>query len=129
VKHLAKVGGAVRYASRTTGFDFEKWLTWAAVAGVAYVGYQVYSTVKGVKGALNSVGSAIGSGLYDLFHPNEGKKYSLQYRVKFPDGKDHYIFSDDIDKSGRFTWNGRRYQMLVDKGKQTGTNKYATPVG
>src|SRR3990172_8060305 len=100
MKHIAKVGGAVRYASRTTGVDFEKWLTWAAVAGVAYVGYQVYSTVKGatdvVSGALNSLGSALGTGLYELFHPGEGTKYSLQYRVKFPDGKDHYIFTDDI---------------------------------
>lgn len=42
-KRLAGYGGsAVRYASRTTGVNFEKWLTWAAIGGVAYVAYSIY---------------------------------------------------------------------------------------
>ena len=41
-KYLTHAGSAVRYASRTTGVDFEKWLTWAAIGGVAYVVYSIY---------------------------------------------------------------------------------------
>lgn len=128
-KALAAGGSAVRYASRTTGFDFEKWLTWAAVAGVAYVGYKIYSTVSGaadvVSGALNSTGSAIGSGLYDFFHPDQTGEM-LFYTVTFPNGERHAIGSREVDSSGRFTYNARRYQIVTKKGT---SQKYATPVG
>ena len=107
--------------------NFEKWLTWGAIAGVAYLAYQAVSTVASVKGALNSLGSALGSGLYDLFHPDQTGEM-LYYTVQFPDGERHAVGSRTVDGSGRFTWGGRRYQLLVDKGVKKGVNKYAVPV-
>jgi hypothetical protein len=43
-----KVLGAVRYASGTTGVNFEKWLTWAALAGGAFIAYKAYRGVADV---------------------------------------------------------------------------------
>lgn len=126
-KFVSGAGSAVRYASKTTGVNFEKILTWVAIGGIGYLVYQIYSAGSAAKAALNSVGSAIGTGLYDYFHPNETGEM-LYYTVEFPDGQRHAVGSKTVDTSGRFTWGGRRYQLLVDKGKPTGVNKYAAPV-
>lgn len=127
-KYASQAGRAVRYASRTTGVDFEKLLTWAAIAGIGFFGYKIYSGLSAVKDSLSSLGSALGSGLYDLFHPDQTGEMVF-YNVLFPDGQKHAIPSRSVDSSGRFTYQGRRYQLLVDKGKQSGVNKYAVPVG
>jgi hypothetical protein len=126
-KALAMGGSAVRYASRTTGVNFEKLLTWGAIGGVAYLLYGIYSAGSGAKKALNSLGSALGTGLYEIFHPNAVGEM-LFYTVEFPDGQRHAVGSRDVDRSGRFTREGRRYQLVVEKGIKTGVNKFAVPV-
>lgn len=123
-----KALGAVRYASRTTGVNLEKWLTWVALGGVAYVVYQFVSTASAAKDALNSVGSAIGTGLYEVFHPSDGQRVvSPTISFRFPDGTVGAVEAVDVDKDGRFTYfrTGRRYQLMKKAGD---TKTYAVPV-
>lgn len=107
---MSKAVAAVRYASRTTGVNFEKILTWAAIAGVAYVAYKAVTLTAAVSDALASVGSAVGSGLYDFFHRDQVGE-TLFYTVRFPDGVKHSIPSRSVDNAGLFknTGNGTNY--------------------
>lgn len=114
------------------------------LAGLALVGYVLYkvfgavstvasgvgSAVSAVGGALTNTGEAIGSGLYDLVHPNE--LGSMDYLVvSFPDGK-HAVPADSVNANGLFTWTGypagsQSPQVLtLVKDKATPPNYYAT---
>lgn len=124
-KYLTHAGSAVRYASRTTGVDFEKWLTWGAIAGLAYVGYKIYSGVAAVKGALTSTGEAIGSGLFEWVHGDDVRRaLAPNLVVRFQDDQLHQVPSVAVDSSGRFVnrnlapsyaGDGRTYQLLRAK--------------
>lgn len=124
-KYVAHAGSAVRYASRTTGVDFEKWLTWAAIGGLAYLGYKVFAGVSAVKGALTSTGEAIGSGLFELIHGDEVRRaLAPNLIVRFPDDQLHQVPSVAVDSSGRFVnrnlapsypGDGRTYQLVRAK--------------
>lgn len=124
-KYVSHAGSAVRYASRTTGVNFEKWLTWAAIGGVGYLAYQIYSAGSATKGALNSLGSAIGSGLFELIHGDEVRRaLAPNLIVRFPGDQLHQVPSVAVDSSGRFVnshlapnyaGDGRTYQLLKAK--------------
>lgn len=57
---------------------------------------------QGLK-ALNSVGSALGTGLYDLIHPNELGETTF-YMVNFPNGSRHSIPSSQVNAKGQFRY-------------------------
>lgn len=124
-KYLTHAGSAVRYASRTTGVDFEKWLTWAAIGGLAYLGYKAFSVASAVKGALTSTGEAIGSGLFELIHGDDVRRaLAPNLIVRFPNDELHQVPSVAVDSSGRFvnrnlapsySGDGRTYQLLKAK--------------
>lgn len=131
MKHQ-RIHSAVRYASRSTGVDFDKWITWGLIAGGIYVVYQVVTTIKATGEVLGNAGSAIGTGLYDFFH-RDPLGESVYYTVTFPDGSRHSIPSRSVDNGGLFrnTGNGLNYlgdgatYRLVRK-KDNGA-LYATP--
>jgi len=114
----------IRYASRQTGVNFEKILTWGAIGVGLYLGLQVLGLVKGAKDALATAGGAIGSGLYSILHPNELGE--MQFHVAlFPDGVRHSIPSSAVSPgNGTFTnyWpsnplyrgDGKRYKLVRD---------------
>jgi hypothetical protein len=111
----------VRYASRQTGVDFEKWLTWGAVGVVGYLALQAIGLVKSgvdavsaAKGALNTAGGAIGRTVYDWFHPNQIGE-SVFYIVRFPDGFFHSVPSLSVDGQGVFKHkiDGKAYRIAV----------------
>ncbi len=136
-------GSAVRYASRTTGVNFEKYLTWGAIIGVGYVALKALGFIGSVKSGLNEFGSAVGTTLYDWFHPNEvGEK--LFYIVRFPDGQFHSVPSLTVANDGTFTnkgtpplyiGDGKVYRIAIGttvfknpNNASMTTNKQAVPV-
>jgi len=78
--------------------------------GALFVG----SIPANVKNALGSVGSALGSGLFDLFHPDQVGE-SLFYTPTFADGSRHAIASRSVTSLGRFVYNGSTFQLLTGK--------------
>lgn len=93
---------------------------------VALVGYVLYEVVKGIRATGAAVGaavgaathaaasaytdttSALGSGLYSLFGPDDKKLLgSMSYfLVNFPDGTRHAVPNNSVNASGMFTWTG-----------------------
>lgn len=78
--------------------------------------------------ALNDVGSAIGSGLFDLFHPDQVGEM-LFHIVTFPNGARHSIPSRSVDKNGQFSYiqpplAATRWQLLTGKDGK----RYAAPL-
>lgn len=123
-----RIHSAVRYASRTTGVDWEKWLTWGVIGGGAYLLYQLFTTVRSGAQALNDAGTAIGSGLYDFFH-RDPLGETLYYTVTFPDGSRHSVPSRSVDNAGLFrnsgngvnyAGDGETYRLVIEKS----TGKY-----
>lgn len=109
------------------------WLLLALVAGGAFY---LYRTFAGVSRVFTTAGEAIGSGLFDLFHPDQVGEM-LFYKAKFPDGKFHAIPSRAVNADGIFlnrnlapnyAGDGRKYRLLVDKSISVGENKTAVPV-
>jgi hypothetical protein len=106
----------------------------AALGGVLV--YLLYRTTTAAARALASAGEALGSGLFDLFHPDPVGEV-LYYSVKFPDGSTHAVPSRSVTSAGRFVnrnlspnypGDGLTYQLFVDKGVASGINKTAFPV-
>lgn len=93
----------------------------------AIIALKVISAAKVIPDALASVGEWVGSGLYDFFHP--GTFEALYYTVRFPDGKFRAVPSKTVGSNGRFKFtDGITYQMIVEKDRPTGPNKYAVKV-
>lgn len=122
----------VQYASRTTGVDFEKWLTWAAIGGVAYLLYKTISTVRAAGEVLTNTGSAIGEKVFDLF--NKAYEPGTSYTVRFPDGKNHAVPANVVSQTGEFVnrnlaptypGDGKRYRIMIDSSVKSGVNKRA----
>jgi hypothetical protein len=124
---VSKYLSTVRYAGAQTGVNFEKILTWGAIFGGLFLAYKVYSGVKAVTdaagNAINTVGSAIGSGLFRMFGP-EDRTDSTYYMPVFPDGKSHAVPASRVNAAGRFTnsnltpnypGDGRLYQLVLRK--------------
>lgn len=96
------------------------WVLFALAVG-GYVVYRILSDRLG--NALESVGSAIGSGLFDLFHRNQVGE-TLFYTVQFPpaplaDGQKHAVPSSTVDKEGRFRlpkfFGTKLFRIVLDK--------------
>jgi hypothetical protein len=93
-------------------------LIFAAIgAGVAWVlSRQLKAAAGAVLNFPASVGSAIGTGLYDLFHKDQtGILTSKTYIVLFPDGQKHAVDSYYVGSTGKFTYAGRAYQLMISK--------------
>lgn len=71
------------------------------VAALGFGAYALYTTLNAARKGLTTVGDAIGSGLYDFFHPNEMGETKF-FLVTFPDGQRHSIPASYIDASGIF---------------------------
>lgn len=75
-----KISGAIRYASGTTGVNFEKWLTWGAIAGGAWLAYKVYS-------GLAKAGDAASKSIADAYvRVTAGPGVQVLGRVVLPNG-------------------------------------------
>lgn len=136
---MSKAGNAVRYASRTTGVNFEKWLTWGAIGVGLYLALETFGLLKSVAGgaatAYNSARDAVASGLYDWFGPAEEFGDDFFYTVKFPDGQFHAVPASFVSAQGVFrnsnlspnySGDGRTYQIVVQKTNRG--NKIAVPL-
>lgn len=107
-------------------------ITVAAIGIGAYALYQAIQGLSNVKDKLASVGEAIGSGLFTLFHPDPVGE-TLFYTVTFPaspigDGQRHAVPSRSIDMNGRFIlqefFGLKRWQLLTGKDGK----RYAAPL-
>jgi hypothetical protein len=129
-------GAGIRAASRAGaylragpgGVNVEKIVFYGALLLGGYVVYRtvtaVSRTASTIKAGTDAVGSAIGRGLYDLFHPNANERAtSTMFGVWFPPsggfpGAFHAVDSLDVDSSGMFKREGIKYQMLILKTPQ-----------
>lgn len=91
-----------------------------AVLGVAFI---VARTFSKVTGSLTTFGEAIGSGLYDYFHPDPVGNV-VYYVVRFPNGDKHSVPANTVASDGTFTnkgdgivykGDGKRYRLVTDK--------------
>lgn len=101
----------------------------AAIAVGLYAINKAFGIGKKLGEGLSSVGSALGTGLYDLFHPDQTGEM-LFYTVQFPNGARHAIPSRSVDKNGQFDYiqpplAATRWQMLLSK---DGKQRFAAPV-
>jgi hypothetical protein len=110
----------------------ENVLTIGVVAIGVYFVYRAIQEMADVKDKLADVGSAIGSGLFDFFHPDQVGE-TIFYSVTFPkspiaDGQRHAVPSRSVNAQGQFTlpqfFGSTRWQLL--KGKDG--MKYAAKV-
>jgi len=120
---VSRYTDTVRYASRTTGVNFEKILTWGAIGVGLYLGLKVVGLIEDTGSVLKSSGEAIGSGLFDFFHPDAAGE-TLYYNVMFPNGQRHAVPSRAVDSNGIFrnsnlspnyAGDGLRYRIMVRK--------------
>jgi hypothetical protein len=131
-KRMSRAHSTVRYASRVTGVDFEKYLVWGGIAAAIYfVVWPVLKSAIAVKGAvdagINTARDALSSGLYRVFGPEEKFGPELTYTVRFPDGN-HSLDPAIVAADGTFSRNGKRYRLLIDKRIVSGINKTAFPL-
>jgi len=102
---MSKALSAVRYASSTTGVNFEKWLTWAAIGGVAYVVYKV------VHGA-NEAGDAVAKTIADAYvAATAGPPIEVLGRVVLPDGQRVPLQGLAVKPDFTFVYQGRRFRL------------------
>lgn len=122
-KVASAAGGAVRYASRTTGVNFEKYLTWAAIGGIGYLVLKTIGLFKSASDVLTSAGSAAGGAVYEWLHPNAVGE-TIFYTARFPDGSFHTVPSLSVASDGTFTnkgspplyvGDGKVYRLAVSK--------------
>lgn len=99
-------------------------------------GYYLYRKAADVVKVFRNAGEALGSGLFDLFHPDPVGE-TLFYTVLFPDGQRHAVPSRAVANDATFVnrnlspnypGDGRKYKIIVDKTKASGVNKTAYPV-
>jgi hypothetical protein len=85
--------------------------------------YYLVQKLRGAAEVLTKTGEAIGSGLYDVFHPDPVGEVTF-YIVRFPDGALHSIPSRAVASDGTFIntgdgrqykGDGKRYKLLTDR--------------
>lgn len=129
----------VRYASRHTGVNFEKILTWGAIGVGVYLALEAFGLLKSAAGAVvtgyTSARDAVASGLYTWFGPEEKFGSNVDYIVRFPDGKFHAVPESAVSDQGVFrnsnlsmnySGDGGTYQLVVQKTNRG--NKVAFPL-
>lgn len=62
---------------------------------------------------LGGLPQVIGSQISSWFFPSVNPTGNLYYNVGFPDGSRHAIRDDLVDKSGFFTYGGKRYRLGI----------------
>lgn len=106
------------------------------LAALGIAGFYLYRQFGALKDTLRTAGEAIGSGLFDLFHPDQVGEM-LFYKVRFPDGQFHSVPSRAVRPDGTFlnrnlapnyAGDGKVYRLLIDKRITVGENKTALPV-
>jgi hypothetical protein len=70
--------------------------------GTGAIGALGNATNQALGGAPAAVGSSIGLGLYDIFHPDEDEGPDTYYSVIFPDGIKHAVSARAISPDGVF---------------------------
>lgn len=120
---MSRYLSTVRYASRTTGVNFEKILTWGAIGVGLYLALKVVGIIEATGSVLKTSGEAIGSGLFDFFHRDQVGEM-LFYTVMFPNGQKHAVPSRAVSRDGLFrnsnlsstyAGDGKMYRILVRK--------------
>lgn len=118
----------VRYASRTTGVNFEKILTWGAIGAGLYITLQILGFLKkggeAAGAAYDAAVNATSDALTTVFGPaDKWSAMGVGYTVKFPNGQSHFVQSNAVSPStGIFTnsWpdavsykgDGMRYRLM-----------------
>lgn len=97
---------AIRYASGTTGVNFEKWLTWGAIAAGVYLGYKVYSGAK-------SVTDAASKSIADAYvRVTSGPGIEVLGAAVLPNGQKIPLQSLKVSsKDATFTYGERKYRL------------------
>lgn len=117
------------------GVNIEKVLTLALLGAAVFIGYKIVKAgaagakfagdaLNVVKAGTDAVGSALGQGLYDIFHPNETEQItSTDYMVYFPDEKVFKtVNSLAVDLDGGFAIKGKFYDLVILKTPQIMTH-------
>lgn len=99
----------------------EKLILYGLIAGGLYLAFKILNPIQQAGAALVSAGEAIGSGLYDYFHPDE-LGATMFYVVTFPDNSNHAVDARLIDSDGLFTvppnipaFVGQTFQLVTSK--------------
>lgn len=104
-KYAALAGSGVRYASRTTGVNFEKWLTWGALAGGAYLAYKVVSGFK-------KAGDAVSKSVADAYvRVTAGPVIEVLGRVVLPNGIKVPLSKLRVKSDFTFDYGNVRYKL------------------
>jgi len=89
----------------------------ALSAGFYFI-YRAIVEAANVKDKLADVGSAVGSGLFDFFHPDQVGE-TIFYIPTFPDGTKHAVPSRSVNGNGQFVltqfYGSQRWQLLTNK--------------
>lgn len=106
----------------------QDYLILGAVGAGIFLALKLLRPAQAALDALGNAGAAIGSGLFDLFHPNQVGE-TLFYTTYFPNGSRHAVASQSVSASGQFQMvipplANTRWQLLQGKDGR----KYATPV-
>lgn len=114
----SRAGGYLRDAG---GVNLEKIAVYAALGFGLFLLYKAFRVGQAVTGAIagatRTVGSAIGTGLYDVFHKSEKDILTApSYVIWFPnEGKFGAVDSRGISNAGEFTRNGVKHRILAPK--------------
>jgi hypothetical protein len=96
---------AVRYASGTTGVNFEKWLTWGVLAGGAWLAYKVYS-------GLAKAGDAASKTVADAYvRATAGPVIEVLGRVVLPNGLKVPLNDVAVKSDFTFMYGQQRYKL------------------
>lgn len=84
----------------------------------AYFIYEAVQKAVAVREKLQNVGEAIGSGLFDFFHPDPVGETTF-YIPTFPDGTRHSVPSRSVNSRGQFIltqfYGSQVWQLLTSK--------------
>lgn len=92
--------------------NLEKYLPYLLAGAGLYLVFKLVKAGSEASQILTNTGSAIGSSLYDVFHPDQLGEMVF-YTVTFPDNSRHAIGSRDVGADGSFTWAGERWRMVT----------------
>ncbi len=86
--------------------------------GAGVVGTAGNAVNQALGGVPQSVGEAIGSGLFTLVNGDYESGDVEFYTTNFPDGSRHAIKVDSVDSDGSFRYLGVGYTMTTDRNGQ-----------
>ena len=105
---MSRVASTVRYASRSTGVNFEKILTWAAIGGGLYIGLQILGFFKKAGEAGDALSRSVADAYVAATNP---PVIQVLASVVLPNGQKIPVSQIGLKSDATFTVGGVRYRM------------------